>query len=47
VNDRLIIPEELIIPKKKEELYVNNINYYEEDDKTSEWLYDTDVGEHN
>jgi len=40
VNDSFIIPKEITIPKKKEELYVNNINYYEEDDKTSEWLHD-------
>ena len=46
VNDSSIIPKEITIPNKKEELYVNNINYYEENDKTSEWLYDTGAGEH-
>ena len=46
VNDSFIIPKEITIPNKKEELYVNNINYYEENDKTSEWLYDTGAGEH-
>ncbi|KAG4093438.1 hypothetical protein H8356DRAFT_1354327 [Neocallimastix lanati (nom. inval.)] len=27
--------------------YINNIKYYDKDDKTSEWLYDTGAGKHN
>jgi len=47
VNDRFIIPEKIIIIKEKKRNYINNINYYDKDDKTSEWLYDTGAGKHN
>jgi len=31
---------------EKEELYINNINYYEVDDKISKWLYDMGTGDY-